>query len=133
MNGGEPYRMNQLSFFEDIDEKEMRRLVVKELKNYKALCVRMKNQEEQAQAGCVVLFPKMKGDDKNHEIRFKQIERTLKNALDNDQRQIIELKYLGNEKVKDSYVYSELMLRRDNFYENKKVAIRLIATALGII
>ncbi|WP_341352697.1 ArpU family phage packaging/lysis transcriptional regulator, partial [Bacillus cereus] len=129
----EPYRMNQLSFFEDIDEKEMRRLVVKELKNYKALCVRMKNQEEQAQAGCVVLFPKMKGDDKNHEIRFKQIERTLQNALDKDQRQIIELKYLGNEKVKDSYVYNELMMRRDNFYENKKSAIKLIATALGII
>ncbi|MEI2316258.1 hypothetical protein ACQVPY_11400 [Bacillus pretiosus] len=39
--------MNQFSFFEDIDEKEMRRLVVKELKNYKALCVLMKNQEEQ--------------------------------------------------------------------------------------
>lgn len=32
---------------EDIDEKEMRRLVVKELKSYKALCVRMKNQENQ--------------------------------------------------------------------------------------
>ncbi|AJI33565.1 MULTISPECIES: ArpU family phage packaging/lysis transcriptional regulator [Bacillus cereus group] len=125
--------MNQLSFFEDIDEKEMRRLVVKELKNYKALCVRMKNQEEQAQAGCVVLFPKMKGDDKNHAIRFKQIERTLQNALDKDQRQIIELKYLGNEKVKDSYVYNELMMKRDNFYENKKIAIRLIAIALGII
>ncbi|PGS04832.1 ArpU family transcriptional regulator [Bacillus cereus] len=125
--------MNQLSFFEDIDEKEMRRLVVRELKNYKALCVRMKNQEEQAQAGCVVLFPKMKGDEKNHEIRFKQIERTLKHALDNDQRQIIELKYLGNEKVKDSYVYNELMMRRDKFYENKKSAIWLIATALGII
>ncbi|WP_144611467.1 ArpU family phage packaging/lysis transcriptional regulator [Bacillus cereus] len=125
--------MNQLSFFEDIDEKEMRRLVVKELKNYKALCVRMKNQEEQAQVGCVVLFPKMKGDDKNHEVRFKQIERTLHYALDEDQRQIIELKYLGNEKVKDSYVYNELMMRRDNFYENKKNAIRLIATALGII
>ncbi|HDR7870150.1 TPA: hypothetical protein QCY24_003861 [Bacillus wiedmannii] len=43
--------MNQLSFFEDIDEKEMRRLVVKELKNYKALCVRMKNQEEQEAQG----------------------------------------------------------------------------------
>ncbi|HHY2689269.1 MULTISPECIES: hypothetical protein [Bacillus] len=39
--------MNQFSFFEDIDEKEMRRLVVKELKNYKTLCVRMKNQEDQ--------------------------------------------------------------------------------------
>ncbi|WP_225316031.1 MULTISPECIES: ArpU family transcriptional regulator [Bacillus cereus group] len=91
------------------------------------MCVRMKNQEELAQAGGIVLFPKMKGDDKNHEIRFKQIERTK------DQRQIIELKYLGNEKVKDSYVYNELMMRRDNFYEDKKVAIRLIATALGII
>ncbi|MGY1462016.1 ArpU family phage packaging/lysis transcriptional regulator [Bacillus toyonensis] len=125
--------MNQLSFFEDIDEKEMRRLVVKELKNYKALCVRMKNQEEQAQAGCVVLFPKMKDDDKNHEIRCKQIERTLKYALDEDQQKIIEMKYLRNRTVKDSYVYSELMMRRDSFYENKKSAIRLIATALGII
>ncbi|MEC3196868.1 hypothetical protein P9Z84_29935 [Bacillus cereus] len=36
--------------FENIDEKKMRRLVVKELKNYKVLCVRMKNQEEQAGA-----------------------------------------------------------------------------------
>ncbi|HFK1785946.1 TPA: ArpU family phage packaging/lysis transcriptional regulator [Bacillus cereus] len=125
--------MNQLSFFEDIDEKEMRRLVVKELKNYKALCVRMKNQEERAQAGCVVLFPKMKGDDKNHEIRFKQIERTLKHALDEDERGIIEMKYLGNRKVKDSFVYNELMIKRDPFYQKKKSAIQLIATALGII
>ncbi|MBJ8108378.1 hypothetical protein JDS99_01680 [Bacillus cereus group sp. N6] len=50
--------MNQLSFFEDIDEKEMRRLVVRALKDYKALCVRMKNQEEQDQVGCVVFFLK---------------------------------------------------------------------------
>ncbi|WP_170968475.1 MULTISPECIES: hypothetical protein [Bacillus cereus group] len=48
--------MNQLSFFKDIDEKEMHRLVVKELKNYKALCVRMKNQEEQARAGGASFF-----------------------------------------------------------------------------
>ncbi|MEH7460206.1 hypothetical protein V7183_24285 [Bacillus sp. JJ1127] len=52
--------MNQLSFFENIDEKEMRKLVVKELKNYKALRVRMRNQEEQMQAECAVIFPKMK-------------------------------------------------------------------------
>lgn len=84
-------------------------------------------------SGGIVLFPKMKDDDKNHLICFKQIERTLQNALDKDQQQIIELKYLGNEKVKDSYVYNELMMRRDNFYENKKSAIWLIATALGII
>ncbi|MED2040948.1 hypothetical protein P4V58_28150, partial [Bacillus wiedmannii] len=56
LNGGEPYRMNQLSCFEDIDVKEMRRLMVKELKDYKALCVRMKSQEEQARAGGIVFF-----------------------------------------------------------------------------
>lgn len=84
-------------------------------------------------SGGIILFPKMKDDDKNHLICFKQIERTLQNALDKDQQQIIELKYLGNEKVKDSYVYNELMMRCDNFYENKKSAIWLIATALGII
>ncbi|MED0903793.1 hypothetical protein [Bacillus nitratireducens] len=50
--------MDQLSFFEDIDEKEMRKLVVKELKNYKALCVQMKNQEEQAQAGALFFLLK---------------------------------------------------------------------------
>lgn len=84
-------------------------------------------------SGGIVLFPKIKDDDKNDVICFKQIERTLQIAFDTDQQQIIELKYFGNEKVKDSYVYNELMMRRDNFYENKKVAIRLIATALGII
>ncbi|KXY42512.1 hypothetical protein AT265_09425 [Bacillus cereus] len=66
-------------------------------------------------------------------ICFKQIERTLQNAFDKDQQQIIELKYLGNEKIKDSYVYNWLMMRRDNFYENKKSTIWLIVTALGII
>ena len=66
-------------------------------------------------------FPKMKGDDKNHEIRFKQIERTLKHALDEDERRIIEMKYLGNRKVKDSFVYNELMIKRDPFYQKKKV------------
>jgi len=41
--------MNQLSLFEVIDEKEMRRRVVKELEKYKVLCVWMKNQEKSDQ------------------------------------------------------------------------------------
>ncbi|CAM4391390.1 ArpU family transcriptional regulator [Bacillus manliponensis] len=124
--------MEQMSFFEDIDEKEMRRRVIKELKNYKALRVRMQNIEEQNQAGYDILFPKMKEDQK-HEMKFRQIERTLSYALDEDERKIVELKYLGDRKVKDSYVYNELMMNRDPFYEKKGSAIRLIATALGII
>ncbi|EJQ51027.1 Uncharacterized protein BWINRASL_02205 [Bacillus mycoides] len=63
--------MNQLSFFEDIDERGMRRLVVKTMGKCKALCVRMKKQEEQAQTEGIVLFSKLKGADKNHEILFK--------------------------------------------------------------
>ena len=43
----------------------------------------------------------------------------LKNALDEDKRRIIEMKYIGNRKVKDSFVYNELMMKRDPFYEKK--------------
>ena len=50
--------MNQLSFFKDINKKEMRRPVVKELKNYKGLCGWMKKQGEPAQAGNPSLFLK---------------------------------------------------------------------------
>ncbi|AJI26117.1 hypothetical protein BF28_5647 (plasmid) [Bacillus cereus E33L] len=64
--------MNQLSF---IAEKEIRILVVKKLKNYKALCIQMKNKVEQVQGWDSALFPKRKDDDKNHKICFKQIER----------------------------------------------------------
>ena len=124
--------MEQMSFFEDIDAREMRRLVVKELKNYKALQVRMKNRQERNEAGYAVLFPKMK-DDQIHEIKFRQIERALQNSLDEDQREIIKMKYLGDKKINDSYVYNELMIKRDDFYEKKGSAIRLIATALEII
>ncbi|WP_144489094.1 ArpU family phage packaging/lysis transcriptional regulator [Bacillus thuringiensis] len=113
-------------------EKEMRIEVIKALKNYKALRVRMKNIQEQHEAGCETLFLKVK-EDPEHELRFKQIERTLNDALDEDQRRIIEMKYLGNESVKDPYVYHELMIQRDPYYEKKGRAIVLIATALGII
>ncbi|PHF01740.1 ArpU family transcriptional regulator [Bacillus wiedmannii] len=74
----------------------------------------------------------MKGDEKNHEIRFKQIERTLRHALDEDERKIIEMNYLGNRKVKDSFAYNELMIKCDPFYQKKKSAIQLIATVLGL-
>ena len=39
-------------------EKEMRIEVIKALKNYKALRVRMKNIQEQHEAGCETLFQK---------------------------------------------------------------------------
>ncbi|MGG0239681.1 ArpU family phage packaging/lysis transcriptional regulator [Bacillus rhizoplanae] len=121
-----------MSFFEDIDIRKVRKRVVKELKNYKALRVREQNRQERNAAGYAVLFPKMK-DDQIHEIKFKQLERALQNSLDEDQREIIEMKYLDDKKVKDTYVYNELIIKRDDFYDKKRTAIRLIATALEII
>ncbi|SCC31377.1 MULTISPECIES: hypothetical protein [Bacillus] len=43
------------------------------------------------------------------------------------------MKYLGNRKVKDSFVYNEFMIKRDPFYHKEKSDIQLIATAVGII
>ncbi|MEH7464153.1 ArpU family transcriptional regulator [Bacillus thuringiensis] len=105
----------------------MRRRVIKELKYYKALRVRVQNRQERVEAGYAVQ------EEGDHEIRFKQIERALLFALDEDERRIIEMKYLSNKKVKDTYVYNELMINRDPYYEKKGSAIRLIATALEII
>ncbi|AAY60303.1 possible phage-related protein (plasmid) [Bacillus cereus E33L] len=56
----------------------------------------------------------------------------LNGALDEDERRIIEMKYMKNRKGKDSYVYNVLMMKRDSFYEEKRSGIRLIATVLGI-
>ncbi|PGQ23408.1 hypothetical protein COA14_31035, partial [Bacillus cereus] len=46
---------------------------------------------------------------------------------------IIEMKFLSNKKLKDDFIYNQLLIKKDSFYEKKKNAIRLIATALGII
>ncbi|MBE7123729.1 hypothetical protein FT638_28700 [Bacillus cereus] len=64
---------------------------------------------------------------------MKQIEKTLDHILDKEERDIITMKFLTNERVKDSDVYHDLLLKKTYFYEKKQSAIKLIATASGII
>ncbi|HHT7086697.1 TPA: ArpU family phage packaging/lysis transcriptional regulator [Bacillus cereus] len=128
--------MEQLSFFPEItneEYKKIQKIVAKELFNYKALAVRMKNQEE-CVSESIQLFPELRDTRKLNDYKYKQIKRALEHSLDIEQREIIERKYLKNTGwVSDKNVKAQMMLQNDWFYFQKKNAIMAIATALGII
>lgn len=128
-------QMEQLAFFPEIDDdtyKKIQREVVSILKEYRALKVRFENEMEQDQEG-ISLFPEIRNTRRVSNIKFKQIDKALQNVLDYDEAEIIKMKYLNGEKLKDSFIYQELSIKRDHFYYKKKNAIRLIATSLGMI
>ena len=128
--------MEQLAFFPEItneEYKKIQKIVAKELFNYKALEVRMKNQEE-CVSESIQLFPELRDTRKLNDYKYKQIKRALEHSLDIEQREIIERKYLKNTGwVSDKNVKAQMMLQNDWFYFQKKNAIMSIATALRII
>ncbi|MGH0448512.1 ArpU family transcriptional regulator [Bacillus mycoides] len=128
--------MEQLAFFPEItneEYKKIQKIVARELFNYKALAVRMKNQEE-CVSESIRLFPELRDTRKLNDYKYKQIKRALEHSLDIEQRDIIERKYLKNTGwVSDKSVKAQMMLQNDWYYCQKKNAIMAIATALGII
>ncbi|PGB24896.1 ArpU family transcriptional regulator [Bacillus toyonensis] len=127
--------MEQLSLLPTIDretEKKVQKEVVKILKEYRALKARFENEVELQQEG-ISLFPEIRDTRHVSNIKFKQIEKALKYVLDYDEAEIIKMKYLNGEKLKDSFIYTELSMKKDHFYNKKKNAIRMIATSLGMI
>ncbi|KLV27243.1 ArpU family transcriptional regulator [Niallia circulans] len=124
--------MGQLSFFEPINDKELRNILIKELKHYKALKVKLENQKENKDGGIVDLFPTLRNTDKISEYKVKQIERALY-SLDALERKIIELKYLTTEEVNDIEIYLTLGIKKGKYYLKKRTALYNLATALGII
>lgn len=123
----------QLSFLDAVNEKEVRKIVAKELKKYKALRVAVLNRKEQEEQGVSGLFPALCESDKQKEMKVRQIERALEYTLDEIERRIIEEKYLGTARVKDITLYLDMGLTKDQYYAKKKEAISQIATALRII
>ncbi|WP_409174383.1 ArpU family phage packaging/lysis transcriptional regulator [Brevibacillus fortis] len=123
----------QLSFLQPVNEREVRKAVVKELKSYKALRVAVQNKKEQVEKGIEQLFPRLQLSETQNELKAKQIERALEYSLDEVERQIIEEKYLSTSRVKDINVYLDMGLDKDRYYESKKEAIAQIAKALGMI
>ncbi|KHD86358.1 ArpU family transcriptional regulator [Heyndrickxia ginsengihumi] len=123
---------HQLSFFSEVDEREVRRIVGRELKQYKALRVSMQNKQEREAAGINLLFPSLQEWDLEKELKVKQMDRAL-NILDEIESQIITRKYLSSGRVKDINLYLDMGLTKDQYYSIKKQAIFQIASALGIV
>ncbi|WP_025727728.1 ArpU family phage packaging/lysis transcriptional regulator [Heyndrickxia ginsengihumi] len=123
----------QLVLFKDVNEKEVRRVVGRELKQYRALKVSLQNRLEREEAGITILYPTLNHEEKMKELKVKQMERALQNALDDIEREIITQKYLSSTRVKDINLYLDMGLTKDQYYSIKKQAIFQLATALGII
>ncbi|MBO1624573.1 ArpU family phage packaging/lysis transcriptional regulator [Bacillus arachidis] len=113
-------------------EKKIQKVVISILKEHRALKVCFENEAEQ-QREEINLFPEIRNTKQVNHMKFRQVEKALQHSLDEDERNIIEMKYLSNQKLKDDYIYNELLIKKDSYYEKKKNAIRLIATALGMI
>ncbi|QBJ83184.1 ArpU family phage packaging/lysis transcriptional regulator [Bacillus subtilis] len=123
----------QLSLVVDeVDIKAVRKIIIKELKDYRALKVQIENKKECSDLG-INLFPSIRNSHNVNELKVKQIERALVNSLDDEERMIIEKKYLSASQTKDIHIYMELGMKKDTYYEIKQRAILRIATALGII
>ncbi|MBT2169670.1 MULTISPECIES: ArpU family phage packaging/lysis transcriptional regulator [Bacillus] len=123
----------QLSFLPEVNEKEVRNIVIKELKTYRSLKIQAENRREQKEKGVIGLFPQLRKSTEYNELKVKQMGRALKHCLDQDEYSIIEKKYLSPQKIKDLEIMIELGIKRDKFYQVKRQAIYNIATALGII
>lgn len=123
----------QLKMFEDIDEKKVRSVVIKELRLYRALKVQIENMEERNSQDAINLYPNIRKISENNLLKVQQMDRALEHSLDAEERKIIEMKYLSGEREKDITVYMDLGMKKDRYYEIKQQAIRYLATALGII
>ncbi|WP_342719324.1 ArpU family phage packaging/lysis transcriptional regulator [Bacillus paramycoides] len=124
--------MDQLSFFKHIEEIEIRPFVIEELRKYRVLRIRFKNQQERTELGAELLFPELKQVDK-HELKYRQLKRAFEEALDEDEQRILEMKYMSIKEWNDDYIYTVLGMKRGKFYRKRKSGIVNLATALGMI
>ncbi|WP_430509326.1 ArpU family phage packaging/lysis transcriptional regulator [Gottfriedia solisilvae] len=125
--------MKQLTLFEPVDEKKVRKAVVKQLKLFKALRIAIINKDEQIAEGLRDPFPKIVDKEKEKRFKVKQMERAIQYALDDIEREIIEMKYLSPNRVKDINLYMDMGLTMDQYYEHKRQAIFALAEALNIV
>ncbi|AIY72805.1 TPA: DUF1492 domain-containing protein [Bacillus tropicus] len=108
--------------------------VIKALQDYRVLKVKFYNLQERAAFGAEFLFPELR-DRKNDEkyLRYIQIKRALEEALDEDERKILEMKYMNTRILNDDYIYTVIGIKRATFYRKKKSAINSFADAINII
>ncbi|WP_439876950.1 ArpU family phage packaging/lysis transcriptional regulator (plasmid) [Bacillus mycoides] len=117
-----------------VTEDAIREEVIKALQDYRVLKVKFHNQQKRAALGAELLFPELRpqGNDKKY-IRYIQIKRALEEALDEDERKILEMKYMNTKILNDDYIYTVIGIKRATFYRKKKSAINNFADAINII
>lgn len=91
----------QLTLLPEIDEKEVQEVVIKELKQYRALKIQIDNRREQQEVGVVGLFPSLRHSDRLNEIKVRKMDRALDGSLDFIEKKIIEMKYLNSQEIND--------------------------------
>ncbi|MHA7139810.1 ArpU family phage packaging/lysis transcriptional regulator [Rossellomorea arthrocnemi] len=116
-----------------LNEKEVHNEVIRQLREYRALKVKLVNMKEREDAGADELFPSLVQESSLSELKVKQIDRALSEALDSIERGIVERKYLNVKELNDEEIYLELGVKRGKFYEKKKDALLNLARAMGII
>lgn len=114
-------------------EKQIEARVLRALAEYKVLRVKMSNKAALNQSGLVnlELFNPIV-EDKEDAIKFELLDRAFKNALTEDEQEVIELKFLSSCKIKDVTLWTQLGIHKDVYYSFKKPAIKKLAKALGI-
>jgi ArpU family phage transcriptional regulator len=120
---------------EQINVKDIQDAVIGDLKEYKALKVKLENLRERKEAGALHIFPVLKSNQSIDELKARQIERAITDSLDPIERKIIEYKYLNtdNRELTDLEIHMSLGLKKGKYYIKKKEAIFQLAKALGII
>lgn len=119
-----------------IDEKIIRPYVIEVLQDYRVLKVKYQNRQERTAFGAELLFPELrtnKEEENQDYLRYIQIKRTLEEALDEDQRSILEMKYMNIKLLNDDYIHTVLGLHKRTFYRKIKSAVISVAKALGMI
>ncbi|EEL78797.1 Phage transcriptional regulator, ArpU family subfamily [Bacillus cereus AH1271] len=110
--------------------------VIKALQKYRVLKVKFHNKQEREELGVDILFSELRviraedPEERRKYIQYTQIKRALEEALDEDERKILEMKYMNTSKVNDDYIYTIIGISRATFYKKKKKAVINFADAL---
>lgn len=128
-----PYGGVLVSAIYSIKDKEIQDAVIKDLKQYRALKVKLENLREREEAGIDNLFSPLIKSANFDELKAKQIHRALEHSLDSTERAIIEYRYLNSKDMSDLEIYLALGLKKGKYYIKKKEAVFQLAKALGII
>ncbi|HDR7926316.1 TPA: DUF1492 domain-containing protein [Bacillus paranthracis] len=108
--------------------------VIKALQDYRVLKVKFHNLQEKSAFGVELLFPELRDSSNDVKyLRYIQIKRALEEALDEDERRILEMKYMNTKSLNDDYIYTVIGIKRATFYRKKKSAINNFADAINII